>query len=248
MNPSKPASADPFFIGWKPVPPAYRRLLVPVVAGVLLAIGAVAGLFGRGQQAPTGGTWDRADRVALTGVVYAEPYAMLRVVADPPRTVLLVSDGKAGAAELIRRYDGRPVRVTGTVLRGDGIRLLELEGEPEAVELPKAEQARLRRPDPRPGPQAVLTGEVVDSKCHLGAMRPGRGKGHRGCAALCLRGGVPPLFVVARPNGEPMEYLMVGWAASELVPLLGQPTELLVRVEWWDDLPVIRSANDSTRP
>jgi hypothetical protein len=248
MNPSKPASGDPFFIGWKPVPPAYRRLLVPVVTGILVGIGGIAGLLGRGQQAPAGGTWDRADQVTLTGVVYAEPYPMLRVAADPPMTVLLVSDGKAGATELVRRYDGRPVGVVGTVLRGDGIRLLELEGEPEAVGMSTAEQARLRRPDPRPGPPAVLTGEVVDSKCHLGAMRPGRGKGHRGCAALCLRGGVPPLFVVARPNGEPMEYLMVGWATPELVPLLGRPTELLVRVEWWDDVPVVRSVNDSAQP
>lgn len=248
MNPSNSASADPFFIGWKPVPPAYRRLLIPVALGLPAVLVVIAVLLGRGQQGPPGGAWDTTNRVVLTGIVYAEPYAMLRVAADPPRTVLLVSDGKAGAAELIRRYDGRPVRVTGTVLRSDGIRLLELEGEPEAVELSTAEQARLRRPDPRPGPQAVLTGEVVDSKCYLGAMRPGRGKGHRGCAALCLRGGVPPLFVVAGPYGEPMEYLMVGWAAPELVSLLGQSTELAVRVEWWDDLPVIRSANAATRP
>jgi len=41
----------------------------------------------------------------------------------------------------------------------------------------------------------TLTGEIVDSKCYLGVMNPGQGKVHRDCAALCLNGGIPPIFV-----------------------------------------------------
>ena len=140
MNPSKPANADPFFIGWKPVPPSYRRLLVPVAAALVLTSVTVAALLGRGQQTTPGGTWDTGHPVTLTGVVYADPYAMLRVAADPPRTVLLVADGKAGAEDLVRPFDGRPVRVTGTVLRGEGFELLELDGGPEPVEMPEGER------------------------------------------------------------------------------------------------------------
>jgi hypothetical protein len=68
-------------------------------------------------------------------------------------------------------------------------------------------------------PQAVsLTGELVDSKCYLGVMRPGVGKVHRGCAVRCLAGGVPPallvrggdgfsqVFLLAGPDGAPLAY------------------------------------------
>ena len=41
----------------------------------------------------------------------------------------------------------------------------------------------------------TVTGEIVDSKCYMGVMNPGQGKVHRDCAARCLSGGVPPIFV-----------------------------------------------------
>jgi hypothetical protein len=43
----------------------------------------------------------------------------------------------------------------------------------------------------------TLTGEIVDSKCYLGVMNPGQGKVHRDCAARCLSGGIPPIFVTS---------------------------------------------------
>ena len=52
-----------------------------------------------------------------------------------------------------------------------------------------------------------LTGEIVDSKCYLGVMNPGQGKVHRDCAARCLSGGIPPIFVTA---DEHEQFLLVG--------------------------------------
>ena len=43
----------------------------------------------------------------------------------------------------------------------------------------------------------TLIGEIVDSKCYLGVMNPGQGKVHRDCAARCISGGIPPIFVTA---------------------------------------------------
>ena len=43
--------------------------------------------------------------------------------------------------------------------------------------------------------RVTVTGEIVDSKCYLGVMNPGQGKVHRDCAARCLSGGIPPIFV-----------------------------------------------------
>ncbi len=39
----------------------------------------------------------------------------------------------------------------------------------------------------------TLTGEIVDTKCHLGVMNPGEGKVHRDCAVRCISGGAPPV-------------------------------------------------------
>ena len=40
----------------------------------------------------------------------------------------------------------------------------------------------------------MLAGEILDAKCWFGAMRPGYGKTHKACAALCARGGLPLAF------------------------------------------------------
>lgn len=52
-------------------------------------------------------------------------------------------------------------------------------------------------PEESPGDLVEVSGEIVDSKCHLGAMNPGDGLTHRECATRCLRGGIPPLLATA---------------------------------------------------
>ena len=54
---------------------------------------------------------------------------------------------------------------------------------------------------------ATVAGEIVDSKCYLGVMNPGRGKVHRDCASRCLSGGIPPIFVSADDHRQ---FLLVG--------------------------------------
>jgi hypothetical protein len=53
----------------------------------------------------------------------------------------------------------------------------------------------------------TLSGEIVDSKCYLGVMNPGQGKVHRDCAARCLSGGIPPIFITT--DGR-QQLLLVG--------------------------------------
>jgi hypothetical protein len=54
----------------------------------------------------------------------------------------------------------------------------------------------------------MVVGEVVDFKCYLGAMKPGSGVTHRGCAALCVQGGIPPALVVPNADGSETVYLL----------------------------------------
>lgn len=52
----------------------------------------------------------------------------------------------------------------------------------------------------------TLQGEIVDSKCYLGVMRPGNTKTHRACAVRCIAGGVPPVLLVRDAQGDAMYF------------------------------------------
>jgi len=55
--------------------------------------------------------------------------------------------------------------------------------------------------------QVELEGELVDTKCWLGVMRPATGKVHRACAARCLSGGVPPGLLIRNDTGTTLVLL-----------------------------------------
>jgi hypothetical protein len=86
-----------------------------------------------------------------------------------------------------------------------------------------------------------LRGEIVDSKCFYGVMKPSTGKAHRDCAVRCISGGAPPAFVVRAPEsatGEPAEkivvLLLVGAdgrsIAAEVLELVAEPVEIVGEV------------------
>jgi hypothetical protein len=245
------ADRDPHFIGWLPMPRAYARFLVPVAAGLVVATVVTAALIARGQRSPGDGRWDDGHTTTLVGIVYAEPYAMLRVPGaepgDLPATILLVEEGKFGAKDRVRAFDGRPVRAAGTLLAREGWRMLALTAGEDGLrptDLPERDLAGLRRSPPNPLGRVTLRGEIVDSKCYLGAMMPGGGRTHRGCALLCLKGGVPPLFVSRSGDTGPPIYLLatesLGPIDGPLIDLAGLPVTVEGAVERLDDVPVIR--------
>ena len=76
----------------------------------------------------------------------------------------------------------------------------------------------------------TLVGEIVDTKCYLGAMKPGRGKPHRDCASLCIRGGIPAALLVRMKSGErQLVHLMHSSGrpvGPEALDWAGQPVEV----------------------
>lgn len=191
---------------------------------------------------------------------------------DAARRVLLVGVGKCGAFEpegtcgligpsrpdaaaraaarrsAMAMFEGQVVRATGTMLRRDGRLMLELsEGQRAVVAAPEVAQAPLHLAPPAPpaGPiSARLTGEVVDAKCYLGAMKPGYGKVHRACAVRCISGGIPPVLIAAEPDGSVSYYLLadeLGLAATaEVLPFVGDTVEVAGTIASGGDLPVLR--------
>jgi hypothetical protein len=127
------------------------------------------------------------------------------------RGSLLVRQGKFGLPAAAEELVGHVVRVDALAIERDGERLLELNQPLAAAdgELPTAELARLRS-----GIKKQLLGEIAvngqieDSKCYLGRMRPGDRRTHRACAQLCIRGGIPALLVARDAAGVATRYLL----------------------------------------
>jgi hypothetical protein len=208
---------EPFYIGYSPRAPArtVRCTRVIVAALALLASGGAALVavtlpyFGTGVF-----NFGRAE--VVRGVLLCDT-APRPVTADAE--YLLVGYGKNGVApEFCGTRDQQTVRLRGTMISRDGARLLEVTGPTEMVPaggtLPT---------EAEPLGSLSLTGEIVDPKCYFGVMNPGEGRVHRACAVLCLRGGIPAVFVardrsgaripllITGARGEPMHELLLPW-------------------------------------
>jgi hypothetical protein len=195
----------------------FVRVLAPVTLWVLVAVGLA---LGRSQRDPGGAVWEDGRAVELTGLMVARPYPMLIVEGPESGTYLLVEEGKHGAARAAA-MEGQTVRARGYVLRREGRTMLELQGGEAGLKVVGAGHGATAH---RIGTE-TLRGEIVDSKCYLGAMKPGEGKTHKECATLCIKGGVPAVLVtegrwylLADASGGPID--------AEVLKLVGEPVEV----------------------
>jgi hypothetical protein len=203
-----PASND-FYIGYLPrAPRTLARLIVRTVVAVTglgLAIGLVL-VFG--QQPFPRATFEFQQYRDFDGVVEANPYTAL-LVPRPGASgeqaafsrYLLVGPGKHGADATVQGIAGNQVSLRGSLIYRDGQTMIELV--PGTVALRNSATAH-QESETQLGPVTV-TGEIVDSKCFLGVMNPGRTKVHRDCAARCISGGIPPMLATSDAL-----YLLVG--------------------------------------
>ena len=98
----------------------------------------------------------------------------------------------------------------------------------------------------------VLAGEIVDSKCHLGVMKPGEGKTHRACAARCISGGAPPMLWVRDGSGRERRFLLAGrdgrQIGAEILGVVAEPVEVTGEVLSRDDLWILRTEPHEIHP
>jgi hypothetical protein len=83
-------------------------------------------------------------------------------------------------------------------------------------------------------------------------MKPGGGKTHKGCAMLCISGGVPPMLVTRDAAGVETFVLLTtadGATANEFVlPFVGDRVTISGRLERHGDLLALRvTSNGITR-
>ncbi|WP_320822093.1 hypothetical protein [Reinekea sp.] len=232
---------DDFFVGYLPTPIAiagFYRIAIPLIALISLTLGAWIAM---GQQSAGQGIWDISEEVEITGYLTVDPYPVIHFVGDDQRSVILVQQGKLSAFDKAFPFANSWVSISGyAITRGDWS-MLEIPPSSAFVSEPA-------NPSQDVGLEILgeitLQGEIIDSKCFLGVMKPGHGKTHRACAAMCLLGGMPPMFVVKSETGERFGYLLTaqdGTSASlELVDNVAVPVNLTGQLEKRGDMLYIR--------
>lgn len=208
---------DPFYVGYHAVAPApIGRATRIRVAGLLAAALGVTAVLALAQDRAGPGVFEYGHLRQLHGQIREFPYPSLVVPADGGADrqatytrYLLVAAGKHGAQALTAGRDGQWAEVRGTRIARGEREMLEVPAGGIA-ETPPAPNVRLGIPMPAPVSRGVqrLSGEIVDSKCWLGVMKPARHTVHRGCATRCLSGGIPPLLMTTGPDGAPVHLLL----------------------------------------
>jgi hypothetical protein len=236
---------DDFFIGWdearsRAATPSVLRRALPLFVLAALVCGAAATL-----RAPFAAAhFEFGVNRTFEGVIEHVPYPTLVVErpgtqseAAPRSRWLLTVFGKRGAESLTLPLDGRRVRCTGSLVHRDGVTMLELV--PESLE-DLGPATRSLAGDPR---EVTLVGEVVDSKCFLGVMKPGNLKTHRACATRCISGGVPPVLAVIDAEGFARYVLLVGADGRavnrEVLEFVAERVEVRGRLVRLDSLEVL---------
>lgn len=200
-----------FYVGYLPkAPTALARFVRRVIVALgLIAITAALVLV-VGQMPFANSAFEYGKLRTLEGVIATRPFPTL-LVARPGQTgqedkysrYLLVAPGKHGADDLVASFDGKRVRLQGQLIYREGGTMVEITPGSIAVtdSVPTIQETT------RDLGIVTVTGEIVDSKCYLGVMNPGQGKVHRDCAARCLSGGIPPIFVTTDGHKQ---FLLVG--------------------------------------
>lgn len=248
----EPPRDDEFFVGYRPaMPPGAARFVRARVLGILGFAACAAAALPAAQREPAVKFFEWGRPRTFVGVLEAAPAPTLLVRrpgvaegADAWSRYLLVSPGKHGAADAVAPLAGRMVRLEGSLLWREGRTMVEIvPGSIRALDPAGPEAAPVAAPE-RLGRHTLL-GEIVDSKCYLGAMEPGDTKPHRACAIRCIAGGIPPVFLVRERGGRALYFLLVGAKGEavnrEALPFVAEPLVIEGEVERSGDRLVLKA-------
>ena len=195
-----------FYIGWQNEMPAktksFLRTYVIIVALVVAGLAVLAVI----QQKPYNDyVFEFGNIKNITGTYYNYPMPLL--IADEgmleeglSNSILLIGFGKHGAEETMTQIqektgslDGKKVTLSGSLIYGNRKTAMELTLMDQSLVKIEDETVNQQR-EPIASNDVMLTGEILDSKCYFGVMKPAVGKVHKSCAIRCISGGMPPVF------------------------------------------------------
>ena len=241
---------DEFYIGYTDsMGNRTKRFLRKYLLFLITLVVLVSFAFSFFQKTAVNSSFDFDTLTQLSGTYYEAPYPMLRVNLAPNITkdIVLLGFGKYGANPYLDRIVkkgnlvNKKITIQGNLIYYNGKTLLqidesyEVEIEPSGFSVPKA----------RDMGEFTLEGEVVDPKCYFGVMKPGFGKIHRSCAARCISGGIPPVFVSYGENDIARHFLITDLKGKpinkDIIPYIGQPSVLKGTVEQQGDWFILKT-------
>ena len=256
LDPQQKTKGD-MFVGWAPTPSVDRRFLITTMPIGLAATGGAGWLIAKELDDPGAGAWLTNASHVVTGVLSNAPYPMIRL-ADPAapfgmRTVLIVAQGKCTSSLEFDQSVGKTVKASGALIQRKDRQMLEVPlflGDWLAdADAPVDNAQALASPTPESLGRAQLSGQIMDSKCFFGVMKPGRGKTHKACASLCIRGGIPPSFWVRTREGQESVLLMTdangGPMPMDILPLVADPVAAEGEIVRVGDLLQFRANTDA---
>ena len=228
-------SGSEFYVGYKSeAPPGLARFLRLVVGALILGGTLLAVTLATQQKPFDPGHFEFGVIREFAGVLLENPVPTL-LAASPEETVdghgyaryLLVSPGKFGAEELVSGLHGKTVQAQGSLIYREGEAMIELV--PDSIREAAAGAGPQLSPAIDLGAHTLI-GEIVDAKCYLGVMKPGREKTHRACAVRCISGGIPPILRTTTSQDKVVHLLLVGLDGNtinaEILDFVAEPVEI----------------------
>jgi len=231
-----------FYIGYqKKVPAGIAAFVRQTVMGVVVLSVAIGALLVTAQRPFDRSVFEFGTTRTFEGVINDSPYPTL-LVTRPGTTesgenvsrFSLVAPGKHGAKDAIADHVRKRVRLEGTLVYRDSQTMIEIVDESIHV-LADGDVSSVQ---PRSLGEFTLVGEIVDSKCYLGVMKPGNLKPHRACAVRCISGGIPPVFLVRGQDGSAQYLMLIGadgeTVNDEVLDMVAENIEITGVVEYQD--------------
>ena len=253
-------SQQEFYIGWMPKAPKSFSKHVKRVLLILFPVALIVGyLLSTSQKKFSTANFEFGKTTEVKGIYYNSPVPMLKMIDknNLSITLPLVGYGKHGAETAIMELErekgvslnGKEVTLKGTLIYGDGKKLLQIDKNDDPIVNIGAESTvQLQQKDL--GNQTIR-GEIIDPKCYFGVMKPGEGKVHRDCAIRCILGGVPPVLHVQNEKGESDYYLIVsanGEKMNEAVQdIVAEPVSIEARVVQQDDWIILYTGKENIK-
>lgn len=240
---------EEFYVGWQDRAPsgiASRvRMTITALCAVIIALACVIPLA---QRTIGVAVFQWGTVKDFSGVLEANPYPHL-LVQRPGHdagnsTYYLVAPFKFGLnPQEIQAFDGKRVSLEGTLIFRENQTMIE--ARPDSIRLASSSASSEPKPETIDLGRQTLVGEIVDSKCYLGVMNPGRFAPHRGCAVRCISGGIPPILVVHSQTGPALHLLLVSTDGSpinkQVLEMVAEPVQITGHVIRQGDLRILRA-------
>ena len=221
-NPEK----KPFFVGYLDMPKSLKKFYVPLtVFLILFSVGAGYTIASK-QRSVGPAFWQNSTTETVTGLLRVNPYPVLhRFNPENPEqieSILLVNQGKYSSNDYASPFADQMVTITGYPIYRGGWSMLELIAEEpiQAIndnsETSQISEKLMVASKPTSLGPVALSGEIADSKCFLGVMKPGIGSVHKACAEVCLLGGIPAMLLAWGEDGQKYGYMLTQHDGSSI--------------------------------